>query len=82
MDIEDRTFNIIMEDGKKVTADLIMNFNYLDNHYCIYGINKRDKVDIYCAKNISGQLMKIVNPQEQEFVNRVVNKIINVIKER
>ena len=82
MDIEDRTFNIIMEDGKKVTADLIMNFNYFENHYCIYGITKRDKVDIYCAKNISGQLMKIVNPHEQEFVNRVVNKIVNVIKER
>ena len=54
----------------------------MENKYCIYSMNAQDEVNIYCAKNIDGQLIKITNNKEQAFVNTVVNKIVNAIKER
>lgn len=78
----DRTFNIHMDDGSIIKANIIVNFEYMNNKYCIYSINKQDRVDIYCAKNIDGTLIKITNNEEQKFVDVVVNKIVNAVKER
>ena len=34
------------------------------------------------VKNIDGNLIKITNSEEQAFVNTVVEKIVNAVKER
>ena len=78
----DRNFTITLEDGSSIVASIIVNFEYRENKYCIYSMNAQDEVNIYCAKNIDGQLIKITNNEEQAFVNTVVNKIVNAIKER
>ena len=77
-----RNFTITLEDGSSLVASIIVNFEYMENKYCIYSMNAQDEVNIYCAKNIDGQLIKITNNEEQAFVNTVVNKIVNAIKER
>ncbi len=77
-----RNFTITLEDGSSIVASIIVNFEYMENKYCIYSMNAQDEVNIYCAKNIDGQLIKITNNEEQAFVNTVVNKIVNAIKER
>ena len=77
-----RNFTITLEDGSSIVAIIIVNFEYMENKYCIYSMNAQDEVNIYCAKNIDGQLIKITNNEEQAFVNTVVNKIVNAIKER
>ena len=83
MDLDfNRNFTITLEDGSSVVANIIVNFEYMENKYCIYSMNAQDEVNIYCAKNIDGQLIKITNNEEQAFVNTVVNKIVNAIKER
>ena len=83
MDLDfNRNFTITLEDGSSVVANIIVNFEYMENKYCIYSMNGQDGVNIYCAKNIDGQLIKITNSGEQVFVNTVVNKIVNAIKER
>ena len=81
MDFE-RNFTITMSDGTIIEANIIVNFEYMNNKYCIYSMNNQGGVDIYCAKNIDGNLIKITNSEEQEFVNMVVNKIVDAIKER
>lgn len=78
----DRTFTITMDNGVTVKANIIVNFEYMENKYCIYSMNNNDKVDIYCAKNIDGTLIRITNQEEQAFVDTVVNKIVNAVKER
>ena len=83
MDLDfNRNFTITLEDGSSVVANIIVNFEYMENKYCIYSMNAQDEVNIYCAKNIDGQLIKITNNKEQAFANTVVNKIVNAIKER
>ena len=83
MDLDfNRSFTISLEDGSSIVANIIVNFKYMENKYCIYSLNGQDEVNIYCAKNIDGQLIKITNSEEQAFVNTVVNKIVNAIKER
>ena len=77
-----RNFTITLEDGSSIVASIIVNFEYMENKYCIYSMHAQDEVNIYCAKNIDGQLIKITNNEEQAFVNTVVNKIVNAIKER
>ena len=77
-----RNFTITLEDGSSIVDSIIVNFEYMENKYCIYSMNAQDEVNIYCAKNIDGQLIKITNNEEQAFVNTVVNKIVNAIKER
>lgn len=81
MDFE-RNFTITMSDGTIIEANIIVNFEYMNNKYCIYSMNNQSGIDIYCAKNIDGNLIKITNSEEQEFVNMVVNKIVDAIKER
>lgn len=81
MDFE-KNFTITMSDGTLIEANIIVNFEYMNNKYCIYSMNNQGGVDIYCAKNIDGNLIKITNSEEQEFVNMVVNKIVDAIKER
>lgn len=81
MDFE-KNFTITMSDGTIIEANIIVNFEYMNNKYCIYSMNNQGGVDIYCAKNIDGNLIKITNSEEQEFVNMVVNKIVDAIKER
>lgn len=78
----DRTFTIKMNDGKEIKANIIVNFEYATNKYCIYSTNTKDSANLYCAKNIDGNLIKITNSEEQAFVNTVVEKIVNAIKER
>ena len=78
----ERNFTITMSDGTIIEANIIVNFEYMNNKYCIYSMNNQGGVDIYCAKNIDGNLIKITNSEEQEFVNMVVNKIVDAIKER
>ena len=78
----DRTFTIKMNDGKEIKANIMVNFEYAANNYCIYSINTENGADLYCAKNIDGTLIKITNQEEQAFVNTVVEKIVNTIKER
>lgn len=83
MDLDfNRNFTIQLEDGSSITASIIVNFEYGENKYCIYSMNGQDEVNIYCAKNIDGQLIKIINSEEQAFVSTVVNKIVEAIKER
>lgn len=83
MDLDfNRNFTIQLEDGSSITANIIVNFEYGANKYCIYSMNGQDEVNIYCAKNIDGQLIKITNSEEQAFVSTVVNKIVEAIKER
>ena len=77
-----RNFTITLEDGSSIVASIIVNFEYRENKYCIYSMNAQDEVNIYCAKNIDGQLIKITNNEEQAFVNNVVNKIVTAITER
>lgn len=81
MDV-DKSFNIKLDDGFNIVASIMVNFEYMDNKYCIYSINGKDGIDIYCAKNIDGILIKVTNSEEQSFVNTVVNKIVNAVKER
>lgn len=78
----DRTFTIKMNDGTELKANIIVNFEYATNKYCIYSINTEDGANLYCARNIDGNLIKITNPEEKDFVNTVVKKIVNAIKER
>ena len=78
----DRTFTIKMNDGTEIKANIIVNFEYATNKYCIYSINTKDGANLYCAKNIDGNLIKITNSEEQAFVNTVVEKIVNAVKER
>lgn len=83
MDLDfNRNFTVQLEDGSSITASIIVNFEYGENKYCIYSMNGQDEVNIYCAKNIDGQLIKIINSEEQAFVSTVVNKIVEAIKER
>lgn len=83
MDLDfNRNFTITLEDGSSIIASIIVNFEYMGNKYCIYSMNAQDEVNIYCAKNIDGQLIKVTNREEQTFVNTVVNKIVDAIKER
>lgn len=81
MDIK-RSFQIDMEDGSSVVANVILNFEYMGQNYCIYGIDSDNHVDIYCAKNIDGNLIKIVNQEEQDFVNTVVKKLTKAVHVR
>ena len=78
----DRNFTMTLDDGRVVTADIIVNFEYMDNKYCIYSMNLGDDIGVYCAKNIDGQLVRVTNREEQDFVNTVVLKIVDMVKGR
>ena len=78
----DRNFTMTLDDGRVVTADIIINFEYMDNKYCIYSMNLGDDIGVYCAKNIDGQLIRVTNSEEQDFVNTVANNSGNTEQEQ
>ena len=77
-----KLFTIDREDGSSIVARVMTTFEYMGNKYCIYSIPNGDSVSIYCAKNIEGDLIKIVNEEEQSFVNGVVHKLVKAVGTR
>ena len=75
----DKQFKIVLDDGSSIMAEVIVNFKYLDTIYTIYGVNNGDMVSLFCAKNIDGNLIKITDEDEIDFVNTVVNKIVSAV---
>ncbi len=77
-----KTFSINMDDGSTILANVVVNFEYMGNKYCIYSVNTESGVDVCCAKNIDGILVKVTDAEEKEFVDTVVGKVVNAVVER
>lgn len=70
--------------GKKYKANIITNFEIYQDNYCIYTIpdETTKNYNVYCAKIVGNNLVKIENEEELKLTNKVVTKLINAVKEK
>lgn len=76
--MEDNKVFYVEKNGTKIKATILTNFELYGDNYCIYTIpipNSKE-IDMYCAKLIDNQLIKIENEEEIKLTNKVVNKLI------
>ncbi len=80
--MEDNKFYVV-EDGNKYEAYVISNFSIYDDKYCVYAVDKgkKDK-EVYCDKVFNNSLIKIINPKEIEFTSKIVNTLLDSVKDK
>lgn len=73
----------IEKDGIKYKANIITNFEIYNDNYCIYTIpdETTKNYNVYCAKILGNNLVKIENEKEKKLTNKIVTELINSIKE-
>ncbi len=66
----------IEKDGTKYKANILTNFELYNNHYCIYTIpsDTSKNYNVYCAKIIENNLVKIEDEQEIKLTNKIVTE--------
>ena len=77
--MEDNKIFYIEKDGLKVKATILTNFELYGDNYCIYTIQSENSKnnDVYCAKLMNNQLIKIENEEEIKLTNKIVSELIN-----
>jgi len=80
--IENNNF-YIEKDGRKYQATILTNFQIEKNHYCIYTIPSETTKEhnVYCAKIINNNLINITDEQEKKLTNKIINELLNGVKE-
>ena len=73
----------IEKEGKKYQATILTNFRISQNNYCIYTIPSETSKNqnVYCAKIIDNNLVKIIDEKEKQLTDKVVTELVNGIKE-
>lgn len=81
--MEEANVFYIEKEGIKYKANIITNFEIYNDNYCIYTIpdETAQNYNVYCAKIVDNNLVKIENEQEQKLTNKIVTELINSIKE-
>lgn len=76
--MKDNKIFYIEKGSIKVKATILTNFELYGDNYCIYTIKSENSKNnnIYCAKLINNQLIKIENESEMKLVNKIVTKLI------
>lgn len=72
---ENKTF-YIENNGQRIKANIITFFEVLNENYCIYSLQNHPLVDIYCAKIINNNLVKIEDEEEKERINNIVKQLL------
>lgn len=72
---ENKTF-YIENNGQRIKANIITCFEVLNENYCIYSLQNHPLVDIYCAKIINNNLVKIEDEEEKERINNIVKQLL------
>ena len=81
--MEESNVFYIEKEGKNYQANIVTNFEIYGDNYCIYTIpNETTKnYNVYCAKIVGNNLVKIENEEELKLTNKIVTELINSVKE-
>lgn len=73
----------VLRDGEKLDINVVLNFKFNGNIYCVYSIVNRDntnKCDIYCGKIVENVLRNITEETEKNAVNKIVKDLFNSVQ--
>ena len=81
--MEEQSKFYIDENGKKIIANILTNFELYGDNYCIYTVpqNNSQEYEVHCAKIMGSTLMKIENEREKNMTNKIVQQLLQSIKE-
>lgn len=70
----------IEKDNNKYKAQVITDFEIYGDRYCIYKLVHDDQNNVYCAKYVDNNLVKIDNEEELNLTKKIVTKLIESLK--
>lgn len=71
---------LIEKDNQTYTAYILSNFNINNNEYCMYTVNIGNKdFKLFCAKKIGDNIIPITDHNEQDLVNKIVDKFASIL---
>lgn len=81
--MEESNVFYIEKDGKNYLANIVTNFEIYGDNYCVYTIQDEitKNYNVYCAKIVGNNLVKIENEKELKLTNKIVTELINSVKE-
>lgn len=74
--MEENKILYIEKNGEKLKANILTCFEVLNENYCVYSIQNPPSVDVYCAKLINNNLVKIEDEEEKERINNIVKQLL------
>ena len=72
----------VIKDGERFKVNIINNFKFNGNLYCVYSIantEEEDRCDIYCGKIVEGVIRNIEDEQEKRAVDTIVKDIFDSV---
>lgn len=81
--MEEQNKFYIESNGKKILANILINFELYGDNYCVYTVsqNNSQEYKVHCAKILGSTLIKIENEREKSMTNKIVQQLLQSIKE-